>query len=144
MFTRASDLLHAEEEAVAAKIVLIVSGQPGFLDHYRELLLECGFAPLTTTSSLGALACMRLVVLDLVIMDQSLSASEGQEILDRSQTLKECPPIIVVGSPERSGFCRGEHMVGTVEYLKDPVNIPDVMRVIASRNHKCGEHDVGN
>ncbi len=144
MFTRTNDLLHAEEEADAAKIVLIVSGQPGFLDHYREVLLGWGFTPLTTTSSRGVLACMRLVVLDLMIMDQSLSTSDGQEILDRSQTMKECPPISVVGSPERSDFRREEHMLGTVEYLKDPVNIPDVLRVIASRNQACGGHDVGN
>ena len=144
MSTRTSHSLQAKEEAVGAKIVLIVSGQPEFLDHYRDLFLEWGFTPLTTTSSIGALACLRLVVLEVMIMDQSLNTSEGQEILGRARTMKECPPIIVVGSPGRSDFCRAQDMPATVEFVHEPLSIPDVLRVIASRGQARGAHNVNN
>ncbi len=119
-------------ETLPGGIVLIVSSDREFLNHYREFLLEWGFTPLTATTTLAALACLRLVVVTLVVLDQRVGTFEGETILDRAQQLKALPSVIVVNRAEDSNLCREVHALGAVEYLEDPVTIPDILRVLAA------------
>ena len=121
-----------EVEALSRGIVLIVSSDQEFREHYRSLLLEWGFTPLTATTYPAATACLRLVVVTLVLVDQGSLAIEARNFMDCMRQMELHPLVIVVRRSHNPGFVREDFVQGTAEHAEHPVAIPDILRMLDS------------
>ena len=121
-----------EEESPSGGYVLVVGEDPIFLDYYRQIFQNLGFIPLTVQSYEGALACLRLLVFDFVVVDQGGKGFEGRCILDRVKELEQRASVLIVTRCPDEGCCLKAIELGAVDYLPDPVTITDIARMVRS------------
>ncbi len=112
--------------------VLLVESAPGFLVYYCEVFSELGFTPLAVTTYEAASAYLRLIIFDFVVVDLRGLAIETRRILERARDLPQRTRVFGV-TPGQDAARRHEGLeFGGVEYLRDAVALPDLLRVLNS------------
>jgi DNA-binding response OmpR family regulator len=112
--------------------VLIVGTNPGFLEYYQNIFLGLGFTPLVGTSHESVLASLRLIVFDFIVVAQSRLAFEGRVVLEGAWMHDDRMCVLVIAREDDPGRRLGEKNLGAVKYLRDPVTVPEMARVITA------------
>lgn len=131
--------IRAEDE-VAQRIpeevggyVLIVGTDQRFLAYYRDIFQRLGFTPLAGTSYESAVASLRLVVFDFIVVPQSRLVFEGRFVMEDDWMLNDRTCVLIITKANGSDRRLGEpNLGGTVEYLRDPVAVPEMVRAITT------------
>ena len=110
--------------------VLIFSNDKGFIDHHRTILLSIGFAPITVGTLEAALAVLRVIAIELVIVDEESGALESRSILKGAMDNGLSVPVLVVGQNFNTESRRQALDLGAVAYLDRPAFQDDVVRAL--------------
>lgn len=110
--------------------VMVYSNDAGFIDHHRAILLSIGFAPITATSVEMALAILRLMAIELVIVDGETGVPETRRIVKQARREGRHVPVVVVGRKSDEESRRQALELGAVDYLDHPAMQDDVVRAI--------------
>lgn len=112
--------------------VLLVESAPGFLVYYCEVFSELGFTPLAVTTYEAASAYLRLIIFDFVVVDLRGLAIETRRILERLRNLSARTRVFAVTRAQEKDLRHELLELGNVEFLRDPVTFPDMLRVLNS------------
>lgn len=118
--------------------VLILSSDRGFINHHREVLLSIGFVPVTATTVDAAIAVMRWMVIELVIVDEQIGVAETQNVLDYSRGDVRSIPVLVVGQASDVELRRRALELGAANYLDRPAFQDDVVRALLAHCSRRG------
>jgi len=110
--------------------VMIHSCNGNFIDHHRAILLSIGFAPITTTDLEAALAILRVMAVELVIVDGETGIQETQKILKQARSNGHKVPVLVVGHNSDGEKRRRALELGAADYLDHPALQDDVVQAI--------------
>lgn len=112
--------------------VLIVGTDLKFLEYYRSTFLELGFTPMMRTSYESALACLRLFVFDFIVVAQSRLGFEGRFIVEDDWRHADHTCVLVISNKNDSSHRLDAMEVGPVDYLRDPVAVPEMVRAVTA------------
>ncbi len=118
--------------------VLIFSGDRGFIDHHRAILLSIGFVPITMNTLEAALAVLQVMVIELVIVDEGTGVLETQRILKRAGDDGQNVPVLVISAGADAELQPQAFELGSVFYLNRPAFQDDVVRVLLAHCDRCG------
>ena len=118
--------------------VLIVSGDPGFLEYYREIFLGMGLRPLTMSTYHRALARLQTETFEFIVVDQGSRSFEGRCILERARELDERARVLVVTRQLDLPCYVTAMRLGAIGYVEDPVAIPEIVRIITTSLRPAG------
>ena len=118
--------------------VLILSSDRGFIDHHRAILVSIGFTPITAPTLEAALAVLRLMVIELVIVDEETGPLGTQRILKRAGDGEQNVPVLVVGRGSDGELQRQARELGAVGYLDRPAFQDDVVRALLAHCARWG------
>jgi DNA-binding response OmpR family regulator len=112
--------------------VLIVGTDSGFLEYYQDLFLGLGFTPLVGTSYESVLASLRLIVFDFIVVAESRLAFEGRFVMGDDWRRDDRTCVLVITEANDPGRRLGVKNLGVVDYLRDPVAVPEMVRAITA------------
>lgn len=115
------------ETYIPGSDVLILSSNREFIKHHREILRSIGFVPITATSLEAALAVLRMVVIELVIVDEEGGLLATQEILKRARENRRSVPVLVVDRNSDAELRRQALKLGAAGYVDRPAFQDDVV-----------------
>jgi len=118
------------ESYIPGSDILIFSGNPEFVEHHRAVLLSIGFVPIAANTMGAALAIMRLMLIELVIVDGEAETLEIQSILRRARDDWPSVPVLVVDQNPDVEFARQVLNLGAADYLDRPALQDDVVRAL--------------
>lgn len=127
------------ESYIPGSDVLIFSSNAEFVEHHRAILLSIGFVPITAGTLGAALAILRLMLIELVIVDGEQGAAETHSILERARDGRPNVPVLVVDQTSDEELGRWVLDMGAADYLYRPALQDDVVRALLVH---CGR--VGN
>lgn len=110
--------------------VMIYSCNGSFIDHHRAILLSIGFAPITVTNLEAALAILRVMAVELVIVDAETGPQETRKIVDQAKGDGRHVPVLVVGRKSDGESRRQALKLGAADYLDHPALQDDVVQAI--------------
>lgn len=126
------------ESYIPGSDVLIFSSNPEFVEHHREILLSIGLVPVMAPTLGTALAILRLMLIELVIVDGEAGAGETQSILKLAREDRPSVPVLVVdqsSDPEWGSAVLG---MGAADYLGRPAFQDDVVRALLAHCARLG------
>ncbi len=118
--------------------VLIFSSDKGFIDHHRTILLSIGFVPITVNTLEAAVAILRMLVIELVIVDEDADVLETQGILKRAADEGQNVPVLVVSTGADAELPLQAIKLGSAFYLNRPAFQDDVVRALLAHCDRCG------
>ncbi len=118
--------------------VLLVSGDPGFLEYYREIFLGLGLRPSTMSTYHRALARLKTECFDFIVVDQGSRSFEGRCILERAIELDERGRVLVVTRQLDLPCYVTAMRLGAIGYVEDPVAVPEIVRIITTSLRPAG------
>jgi len=110
--------------------VLIFSNDLGFITHHRSILLSIGFVPIVATTLEAALAVLRLIAIELVIVDEGAGVQETQRILKQNRDDSPKVPVLVVSSSCNAELRRQALDLGAAGYLDRSALQDDVVQAL--------------
>ncbi|MBI4166936.1 MAG: response regulator [Acidobacteria bacterium] len=126
------------EQPIPHGVALVVGRDGGFVDYYQGIFARLSIVPLAAPTYDIAVAYLRLLIFDCVIVDQGGPAFEGRRVLDYLREFPQETPVLVVTRCHDMG-CRLEAMgLGAVDYLQYPVTIPEMVRAIKAHLRPAG------
>lgn len=128
------------ESEVPGSDVLIFSSSPEFVEHHRSILLSIGFVPVAANTLGAAFAILRLMLVELVIVDGETGALETQSILKRARDDRPNVPVLVVDQNPDVELGRQALELGAADYLGRPAFQDDVVRALLSHCTPDGSH----
>jgi DNA-binding response OmpR family regulator len=108
--------------------VLIFSSDKGFIEFHRAVLLSIGFVPITAATLDVAFVILRVMVIELAIVDEEAGVPETQRILKRARDDAQNVPVLVISQnsdPELRCQALG---LGAVGYLDRPAFQDDIVQ----------------
>lgn len=118
------------QEEVEGCVALIFSGDREFLDHYQELFMKLGFAPVTASTPEAALAILRLTIVTFVVVDQGGRIFESRGVLERArETQRHAPALVITRKPDPN-FRHEALALGAVDYLDHPAHPDDIVHAL--------------
>lgn len=118
--------------------VLVFSNDKGFIDHHRSILLSIGFVPITATTLDAALTVLRIMVIELVIVDEQAGTYETLRALKQGGDGGESVPVLFVSqSSDAASQCQAPDL-GSAGYLDRPAFQDDVVRVLLAHCNRGG------
>ena len=118
--------------------VLIFSSDRGFIDHHRAILVSIGFVPITVNTLEAALAILRMMVIELVIVDERAGVQETERILKRAGDDGQNVPVLVVSTGADTELPIQAIKLGSAFYLSRPAFQDDVVRALLAHCDHCG------
>ena len=116
-------------EDVKGCVVLVFSAERDFLDHYREVFLSLGLVPITATSVAAAIAILKLMVVAMVVIDQSSGTPAVRKILKRAHKVQPHALGFVIGQDPELRFGSEESLLGPAKFLDHPAAPKDFAHV---------------
>lgn len=110
--------------------VMVSSHDPEFIEHHRAILLSIGFAPITATNLDAALAILRVMAVELVIVDAETGPQETRKIVEQAKGDVRPVPVLVVGRNADEESRRQALSLGAADYLDHPAMQDDVVQAI--------------
>ncbi|MBI4166607.1 MAG: response regulator [Acidobacteria bacterium] len=107
---------------------LIVGHDRQFIDYYRRALHALGFTTMIVSTHEAALSRLRLLVFDLVVLDETKGASQCRFLLEHSRKLQPAPPVLVVTRGDERELDADVLQAGAVDYVKDPASPSEIAR----------------
>lgn len=123
--------------------VLIYSSDKRFIHHHRAILLSIGFAPIAVTTLEAALAALRVMVIELVIVDEEAGAVETQTVLKRAKDDGQNIPVLVVSQSSEGELRQQALDLGAAGYLDRPAFQDDVVRALLAHCSRGGNPSWG-
>jgi DNA-binding NtrC family response regulator len=120
----------AAESSTEGCVALIFSSDRNFLDHYRELFMGMGFAPVTTTTPDAAQAILRLTTVTFVVVDQGSKNFETRQVLERVRKEQHHAPVLVIARKADPHFRQEALALGAADYLEHPALRDDVIHAL--------------
>jgi len=114
-------------EGVKGCVVLVVSAERDFLDHYREVFLAPGLVPITATSAAAAMAIMNLMVVAMVVVDQRNGVPAVHKVLKHAQNAQPHALGFVIGHDRKLDLPHEGPALGDAEYLDHPAAAQDFL-----------------
>lgn len=106
--------------------VLILSCDGNFLEYYRKLFLELGFAPVTANTPDLALGVLHQTVVAFIVVDQSARPSKTRRIMECARRTQRHAPILAIARRPEPQFRHEELSLGAVDYLDHPARSDDI------------------
>jgi CheY-like chemotaxis protein len=119
--------------AAIIRWILIVDDDPDVRELWAELLTDGGYQVLTARDGRDALALMRAIVPDFIVLDLRMPGMAGPEflqVLRRGPALRRIPVLIVsslLDDAEALGPVTGLRIVGR---LPKPLPLTDLLAVV--------------
>lgn len=114
---------------VSRGTILVVDDEPGALRFVTAALETAGYTALVATSGSAAIAQLRLVMPDLILMDGMMPGLDGFETTTRikAQAASAHVPVIFM-----TGLTGSDHVVrafatGGVDYVRKPVELDELL-----------------
>lgn len=126
------------ESYVPGTDVLILSSDREFINHHRAILLSIGFVPITATTLEAALAVLRMIVIELVIVDEEAGTPESQSILIQARNNGQRVPVLVVSQRFDPQSRREALELGAAAYLDRPAFQDDVVQALLAHCTRRG------
>ncbi len=114
-------------EGVEGCVVLVVSTERDFLDHYREVFLALGLVPITATSVAAATAILNLMIVAMVVVDQRNGVPAVRKILKRVQNSQPHALGFVIGQDPELRLPSEARALGGAEFLDHPADAQDFL-----------------
>lgn len=112
-------------EGVEGCVVLVVSAERDFLDHYREVFLALGLVPITATSAAAATSILNLMIVAMVVVDQRNGVPAVRKILKRVQNSQPHALGFVIGQDPELRLPSEARALGGAEFLDHPAGAQD-------------------
>lgn len=106
-------------------VVLVVSTERDFLDHYREVFRALGLVPITATSVAAAMAILNLMIVAMVVVDQRNGLPDVRKVLKRAQNAQPHALGFVIGQDPELRLPNAALELGAAEYLDHPAAAQD-------------------
>jgi PAS domain S-box-containing protein len=128
-----------EEETPSLKIskgkgkILFVDDEPSLVILSKDVLEQCGYSVVTTTSSLQALEMFRAESdqFDLVITDQVMPKLKGNELAEKILEIRPDIPVVLCTGYSGSITDDVAKKIGVREFLFKPVGAVNLMEVVS-------------
>ena len=118
--------------------VLVFSSDGSFIDHHRAIVLSIGFVPITVHTLEAALAILRVMAIELAILDEGAGALDVQRIMKRATDNGQNVPVLIVGSGADADLGIQAIELGSASYLNRPAFQDDVVRALLAHCDRCG------
>lgn len=123
----------AHEPLAPRGCVLIVGTDPVFLARYGAMFESLGFTALPVKDHETALACLRLIIFEFVVVDEAWPAQEVRGLLQHAKHLfyGRTTWVVISRAPQGDGILE-EFGLDAADHLLDPVSAQEMARVIAT------------
>lgn len=112
--------------------ILIVDDSPYIVDGLAALLKRRGFSPLATHGGDEALALLKTVKPDLILLDIMMEPMDGWETLDRLKAAPETHdiPVLMFSAKKITPDEAKEHSLNIEDFVTKPVNPAQLLEAI--------------
>lgn len=126
------------ETYVPGSDILIFSSDLEFVEHHREVLLSIGFVPIVAPTLGAALAILRVMLIELVIVDGEAGALEAQSILKLARDDRPGVPVMVISQYPDEELGRQMLELGAANFLDRPALQDDVVHALLAQYAPSG------
>jgi len=109
-----------------AERILIVEDEPEFADLMALWVRNAGYEPSIANTGQAALRAFYDIHPDLVLLDLSLPAIDGWQLLERIREFSRVPILIVTARSGESDKVRGLKL-GADDYVTKPLSFPELL-----------------
>ena len=108
-------------------VVLLVEDDPDMRWLLRNVLLQEGCSVISRATGKGALAALRRVHLDLILLAMTLSDMSGLRVVRRARRIHPRVPIIVISATSNQGIVQECLRLGVLAYLPKPFDLMELL-----------------
>jgi len=108
-------------------VVLLVEDDPDMRWLLRNVLLQEGCSVISRATGKGALAALRRVHLDLILLAMTLSDMSGLRVVRRARRIHPHVPIIVISATSNQGIVQECLRLGVLAYLPKPFDLMELL-----------------
>lgn len=111
-------------------ILLVIDDEPSILHAFRRVFREPAFTLLTAGSAAEALATVKRIRPDVVVLDVHLPDASGLETLGRLREVDARIPVILITGHGTTDLAIEAMKQGAYEYLLKPLELPELRELI--------------
>ncbi|MGH7277666.1 MAG: response regulator [Candidatus Rokuibacteriota bacterium] len=112
--------------------ILIVDDQPAVLGMLSDFFTESGYTVTAAEDGDTALAAVRRLRPDVVLLDLLLRRTNGVEVLRRIHAVDATIPVIVLTGSAEAALAQTVVEMGAFDYLTKPFNLGDLNRAVVA------------
>jgi DNA-binding response OmpR family regulator len=109
-------------------VVLLVEDDRDMRWLLRNVLLQEGWSVISRATGKGALAALRRVHLDLILLPMTLPDMSGLRVVRRARRTHPHVPIIVISATSNQGIVQECLRLGVLAYLPKPFDLMELLR----------------
>ncbi len=109
-------------------VVLVVEDDRDMRWLLRNVLLQEGWSVISRATGKGALAALRRVHLDLILLPMTLPDMSGLRVVRRARRTRPHVPIIVISATSNRGIVQECLRLGVLAYLPKPFDLMELLR----------------
>jgi DNA-binding response OmpR family regulator len=109
-------------------VVLVVEDDRDMRWLLRNVLLQEGWSVISRATGKGALAALRRVHLDLILLPMTLPDMSGLRVVRRARRTHPHVPIIVISATSNQGIVQECLRLGVLAYLPKPFDLMELLR----------------
>ena len=109
-------------------VVLVVEDDRDMRWLLRNVLLQEGWSVISRATGKGALAALRQVHLELILLPMTLPDMSGLRVVRRARRTHPHVPIIVISATSNQGIVQECLRLGVLAYLPKPFDLMELLR----------------
>jgi len=119
------------DQPVPKPRVLLVDDEAALLRVHARLLSRAGYEVVTALDGAAAMVAVKGAAFDVILSDIDMPEMNGIQLLERVRSHDlDVPVVLITGSPKIDTAIRAIER-GALRYLVKPVELPDLVKVIA-------------
>lgn len=108
-------------------VVLLVEDDRDMRWLLRNVLVQEGYSVIARATGKGALAALRRVHLDLILLAMTLPDMSGLRVVRRARRIHPHVPIIVISATSNQGIVQECLRLGVLAYLPKPFDLMELL-----------------
>jgi two-component system repressor protein LuxO len=112
------------------RVVLVVEDDRDMRWLLRNVLLQEGWSVISRATGKGALAALRRIRLDLLLLPMTLPDMSGLRVVRRARRTHPHVPIIVISATSNQGIVQECLRLGVLAYLPKPFDLMELLRSV--------------
>jgi len=114
------------------KTILVIDDEKDFLEEMKFLLGQNGYEVVTASDGEEGIATMREVTPNLVLLDISMSGTDGFDVLTefKKDTQTACVPVIMLTARDLRNFMGKAYAMRASDYVVKPFRNGELLSLI--------------